>query len=160
MNQTEEMITCCFLGHRKIIETEELKQQLYTIIENFILNEKVGTFLFGSKSQFNNLCYEHVTKLKEKYPHIKRIYVRAEFPQINEDYKSYLLKSYKDTYYPEKVINAGKAVYLQRNCEMIDKSEFCVIYYNEDCLPSNRKSGTKLALDYAVKKNKKIVVVP
>ena len=42
--------TCCFFGHRKINETEELKNRLYEIIENLIVNEKVDTFLFGSKS--------------------------------------------------------------------------------------------------------------
>jgi len=69
--------TCCFLGHRKINENEEITQQLYSIIENLIIEEKVDTFLFGSKSRFNSLCHEQVTKIKEKYPHIKRIYVRA-----------------------------------------------------------------------------------
>ena len=66
--------TCCFFGHRKIDETEELKNNLYEIIENLIVNEKVDTFLFGSKSQFDDLCHKIVTDLKEKYPHIKRIY--------------------------------------------------------------------------------------
>ena len=32
--------TCCFFGHRKIDETEELKYRLYEIIENLIENEK------------------------------------------------------------------------------------------------------------------------
>ena len=145
---------CCFLGQRRIEETEELKQRLYLIIENFILKEKVATFLFGSKSQFNRLCYEQVTKIKAIYPHIKRVYVRAEFLEIDDSYKAYLHENYEDTYYPECVIGAGKAVYLKRNCEMINKSDFCVFYYDEDYLPRNRKSGTKLAFEYAFRKNK------
>ena len=70
--------TCCFLGHRKINETEELKAKLIEMIEIMIEERKVDTFLFGSKSQFNSLCLELVTEIKEKYPHIKRVYVRAE----------------------------------------------------------------------------------
>ena len=54
-------MTCCFLGHREICETEELRTQLSQAIENLILYEKTDTFLFGSKSRFNTLCYELVT---------------------------------------------------------------------------------------------------
>ena len=94
---------------------------------------------------------------KEKYPHIKRIYVRAEFPYISEKYKTYLLNFYDETYCPEKVIGAGKAVYVKRNYEMIDNSRFCIVYYNYENSPISRKSGTKIALDYAMKRNKKII---
>ena len=149
--------TCCFIGHRTISEIEELKSNLFEIIENLITNKNVDTFLFGSKSQFNSLCLKIVTVLKEKYPHIKRIYVRAEYPYINEDYKNYLLESYEDTYYPEKIKNSGKAVYIKRNFEMIDNSQFCIVYYNKENSPSTRKSGTKIALDYAIKQGKKII---
>ena len=151
---------CCFLGHRKIIENKELKQRLYLIIENLISSENIVTFLFASRSQFNGLCYEQVTKLREKYPYIKRVYVRAEFPQINDSYVDYLLTYYEDTYYPEAAIGAGKTVYLKRNFEMINKSDFCVFYYDENNLPSNRKSGTKIALEYAVRRNKNVIILP
>lgn len=151
---------CCFFGHRTINETEELKMQLYNVIERLIIEEKVETFLFGSKSRFDSLCLETVTRIKEKYPHIKRVYVRAEYPNISEEYKSYLLQSYDDTYYPEKLIRAGKAVYVERNYEMIDKSQICVVYYDRTYAPAIRKSGTKIALDYAVMQNKKIIRIP
>ena len=149
--------TCCFFGHRTINETEELKKKLTMIIESLILENRVDTFLFGSKSQFNSLCLETVTQLKEKYPHIKRVYVRAEYPYINDDYKNYLLESYEDTYYPEKILNSGKAVYIKRNFEMIDNSKYCIVYYNKSNSPTTRKSGTKITLDYAIKQGKNII---
>lgn len=149
--------TCCFIGHRTINETEELKSKLIEIIEKLIVDENVDTFLFGSKSQFNSLCLETVTQIKERYPHIKRIYVRAEYTNIDDSYKVYLLESYDDTYFPEKIIGAGKAVYVERNCEMINKSRFCIFYYDEQNTPTTRKSGTKIAFDYAVKKGKQII---
>ena len=149
--------TACFFGHRTINETEELKEQLCETIERLIVDEKVNTFLFGSKSRFNDLCHKQVTKYKEKYPHIKRIYVRAEYPNIDESYKAYLLKEYEDTYYPEKIIGAAKAVYVERNYEMIRNSNFCVVYYDEHNAPATRKSGTKIALDYAMKQGKEII---
>lgn len=148
---------CCFIGHRTINETEELKERLCEIIEKLIVDENVDTFLFGSKSRFNSLCHELVTEIKEKYPHIKRTYVRAEYLNIDDSYKDYLLQHYEDTYYPERIIGAGKAVYVERNCEMIDKSHFCIVYYNEQNAPTTRKSGTKIAVDYAVKQGKRII---
>lgn len=152
-----EMNTCCFFGHRTINETEELRTKLTETIERLITDENVDTFLFGSKSRFDSLCLELVTKIKEKYPHVKRIYVRAEFPVINDGYKAYLLKSYEDTYYPEKLHGSGKAAYVERNYEMINNSRFCIVYYDEGGAPTTRKSGTKIALDYAIRKGRKII---
>ena len=149
--------TCCFFGHRTINETDELRERLREIIEKLIIENSVDTFLFGSKSRFNGLCLELVTKIKEKYPYIKRVYVRAEYPYINEDYKQYLLESYEDTYYPEKILGSGRASYIERNYEMIDNSNYCIVYYDESTAPTIRKSGTKIALDYAIKKGKEII---
>lgn len=161
--------SCCFFGHRKIEHTEKLEKQVYENAEKLILNENVDTFYFGSKSEFNSLCHEVVSELKGKYTHIKRVYVRAEYPYIDEDYQNYLLKDYEDTYFPEKAINAGRASYVKRNQEMIDKSDFCIVYYKENQLPPLRKNsrrnlslyqpkcGTKIAYDYAKKKGKSII---
>ena len=160
--------TCCFFGHRKIDETDELKNNLLKITENLIANEEVDTFLFGSKSEFDSLCLKTVTELKEKYPHIKRIYVRSAFKNIPAWYEESILKHYECTYFPEHVENAGKASYVERNQEMINKSDFCVVYYDENYLPPRRKnskrdlfdyqpeSGTKIALKYAIQKGKHI----
>ena len=70
--------TACFFGHRKIEASDGLKTILYEEIEKLITVDGIVTFLFGSKSQFDNLCYKIVTELKSKYPDIRRIYVRAE----------------------------------------------------------------------------------
>jgi len=149
--------TCCFFGHRTINETDELRTKITEAVERLITEEKVDTFLFGSKSRFNDLCLELVTELKEKYPHVKRIYVRAEFPVINEEYKDYLLKSYDDTYFPEKIIGSGSVAYVERNYEMINQSKYCIVYYDEQNAPTTRKSGTKIALDYALKKGREVI---
>ena len=156
---------CCFFGHRKINETPELTERLESVIESLIKEKAVNIFYFGSKSEFDSLCLKVVTDLKEKYPHIKRIYVRAEFPYIDDSYKKYLLESYEDTYYPEKMINAGRAAYVERNYEMINNSRYCICYYDENYMPPRRKnsrrdltdyqpkSGTRMAFDYANKRN-------
>ena len=152
--------TCCFIGHRKINVTDELKEKLRVVIECLIVDENIDSFLFGSKSQFDDLCWDIVTEIKKKYSHIKRIFVRAEYPYIDESYKAYLLENYEDTYFPKSVLGAGKASYVKRNCEMIDNSRFCIVYYKEDYTPKSRKSGTKIAFAYAEKKKKSIIRFP
>ena len=82
-----------------------------------------------------------------------------------------LLENNEGTYFPEYMENAGRASYVERNQEMINKSDFCIVYYDENYLPPRRKnsrrdlfdyqpkSGTAVAYDYAVKKKKEIVNV-
>jgi len=171
MSGENKQQTCCFIGHRHIERTEELESRVRKIIENLIVDENVDTFLLGSKSEFNDLCKHLLCELKEKYPHIVRIYIRAEFPYIDDDYKKYLLQWCDDTYYPERMIDAGKAVYVERNYEMIEKSDYCVVYFEENYAPAKRKnsrrdlfayqpkSGTKIAYDYAMKKCSKVINV-
>ena len=50
-------------------------------------------------------------------------------------------------------------MYVKRNYEMIDKSDYCIIYYNEKIAPTTRKSGAKIALDYAIKRKKEIFIL-
>jgi len=169
MNKENILYTCCFFGHRKVPEATEIKNRIYEVVEKLIINKNVSIFLFGSKSEFDDLCYKAVTELKEKYPHIKRIYVRAEFQHINDSFKKRLLEKYEDTYYPKHIENSGKASYVERNQEMINNANYCIIYYNKSYIPTKRKnskrdlteyqpkSGTRIAYDFAVKKKKEIV---
>lgn len=150
-------------------ETPELIERLIKELEALIAEKGVNTFYFGSKSQFDELCHRSVTALKEKYPHIKRVYIRAAYPDISDTYKNYLLKSYEDTCFISKMRGAGKASYVERNQEMINRSDFCVVYYDENYAPPKRKSsrrdlryyqpksGTKIAYDYAMKKKRMII---
>lgn len=158
----------CFIGHRKISVEESFKEHLANLIKALISEKDFDTFLFGSRSQFDELCLETVSELKNDYPHIRRIYVRAAYPYI-DNYEKYLLSFYDETYIPDKIAKAGKAAYVERNEYMIDKADCCIFYYNENYLPPLKpatrkrifsfqpKSGTKIAYDYAVQKKKTII---
>lgn len=159
----------CFIGHKYIEKTEALTLLIKnTIIE--LINKGVNTFMFGSMSEFNNLCLDIVTELKKNFPSIKRIYVRSSYPYIDKQYREYLLKFYEETYFPQKIENAGRYSYVERNYEMIDSCDYCVFYFNKNyqpivnqnrknkmLLPKERNSGTKIAYLYAVKHGKKII---
>lgn len=161
----ERVMQVCFIGHRNLEKTEELISLLRETIVTLI-DKGVTTFLFGSKSEFDNLSYKIVTELKSKYPFIKRVYVRSAYPRIDKSYKEYILQYYEETYFPPKLENAGKSSYVERNYEMIDNSTYCVFYYNENyktplnrnkIFPSSSNSGTKIACKYATKKKKIII---
>lgn len=147
-------MTIAFIGHRKIEQNAILVAKVHELIDCFIQNG-ADTFLFGSRSEFNDLCYKAVTKLKEKHKTIRRVYVRGEYEFIGKDYREYLLSMYEDTFFPSAVHNAGVLSYIKRNEVMIDMCDILVVYYNEE-LSCSTKSGTLHAVLYARKEGKSI----
>ncbi len=160
--------SCCFIGHRKIENADQVKEKLTAVISQLI-GQGVTIFYFGSRSEFDDLAWEVVTELKETCQDIKRIYIRSAYAHISDSYKRYLLESYEDTYMPEGVENAVKASYVERNQAMINTSHICVFYYNENYAPPRRKnskrdlsdyqpkSGTKIAFEFVKSKKKDII---
>ena len=157
----------CFIGHRNVNKTEKLYLLLKETIKTLI-NQGATSFFFGSKSNFDNLSWEIVTELKSIFPFLKRIYVRSAYQNIKKFYSDYLLKFYEESYFPKKIEKAGRYSYVERNYEMIDNSDYCIFYYNENYEPEPKiskkayfpqkiKSGTKIAYEYAVNKNKNII---
>ena len=172
-------ITCSFLGHRKIDITKELVDEVKLFIKELIVNLDVTTFLFGSRSQFNDLCHSIVTELKKTYPHVTRVNYtcksescflekdKEKWDEIYSEFLGDLRPPYHDEEYEHKTkYTAGKASYVERNRAMIDDSNYCVFYYDSTYYPmdddnaktiilsTHKKSGTKLAYEYAEKKKK------
>lgn len=172
----------CFIGHRTIVNAEQLKIRLTETVLKLIENG-VDTFLFGSRSDFNSLCWEVVTDIQTQFPNIKRISYNAPHEAAItskeerlkfEKFYSEMLKhevhfaDYDDAVNSQKSIKANKNAYIMRNQDMIDNSDVCVFYYNKDYLPPIRKSsnkflpdyqpksGTAIAYAYAVQKKKEI----
>ncbi len=162
------MKTCCFIGHRNVEKTKALREQVKTTVLALI-NEGTGTFLFGSMSAFDELCLEIVTEIKKEYPEIKRVNFRMRYRDIAGTYERCFLEGYDESVLPNGVDDAGRASYVERNQAMVDASDACVFYYDENYAPKERKysrrnlvcyqpkSGTKLAFEYAIKKKKKII---
>ena len=174
---------CSFFGHRTIEITEELKQKTKEVIENLIINHNVLTFIFGSRSDFNYLCHLIVTELKEKYRDIKRIKYtcRSEacileserekwediYSRLNRQ-KIHVLGVEEEFEHKTKY-TSGRASYIERNQAMINDSDFCVFYYDNNYLPEMRKyskrsigyyqpkSGTALSYVYAKQKRKILI---
>ena len=67
-----------------------------------------------------------------------------------------------ETFFPEGVSGAGYRSYIKRNQAMIDICDILITYYDKGYKPTNRlrisrKSGTGIAFEYAIKKNKRII---
>ena len=158
----------CFIGHRKIECTPELRERLQSILQELI-NNGTTNFIFGDHSAFDSLCYELVTELKEKYPAIKRINFRKDYEDTDDYTMQFLIKGYEASICPKGVGSAGRASYVERNQAMIRESDVCIFYYDENYLPARRrnnrrdlfdyqpKSGTALAFQYAESKKKTII---
>ncbi len=171
----EKHKACSFFGHREISLTEGLKERTKAVIEELIVNRSVRTFLFGSRSEFNTLCHYLVTELREKYSFIKRIsytcksetcILESEREEWEEIYsrlqkKEVFLLGVEEEVEHKTKYTAGKASYVERNQAMIDDSDFCVFYYDEQNLVINNKrkgkSGTAIAYDYAKRKKKVLI---
>ena len=183
MNTSLIYKSCCFIGHRKIIETKELKQRLQNTIEKLINKNNVKTFIFGSRSEFDFLCHQIVSNLMSLYPTIERVIYtcKSELAVLKED-KAELEQMFSTAFkqditlceYEKEIehktkFTSGKASYIERNKAMIDASDYCIFYYDENYKPKKRKhskndvfeyqpnSGTFLAYNYAKQKKKNII---
>ena len=157
------MKACSFFGHRDTPQTDELKQKVRETVEHLIVEEGVDTFLFGSRSKFDELCHIVVTELKEKYPRIQRIaylckHETACLVGVGMDEKRRIKElTGRDVYVPEyedvkksdRVNSAGRASYVERNYWMVDNSDCAVFNLDVSCQVKNRKSGTIIAYLYA-----------
>lgn len=58
------MSSCCFIGHRNAVLSNEQKIKLRQILEKLIKDNHVTQFLFGSKSAFDDICYSKLDNCK------------------------------------------------------------------------------------------------
>ncbi len=170
--------SCCFIGHRKIINEADLTSKLSELIDKLIF-DGVNVFIFGSKSEFNDLCYKIVNSKRVEFPFIKRVLFTCaneacvferEKEELSQSASAIIGKSVEIFGFDEERRfaareRAGKASYLQRNRAMIDDSDVCVFYYKLGCdfsksdktdIYEHKASGAKAAYEYAAKKNKRI----
>ncbi len=85
------MKICCFAGHVRIPNKEELKIKLKKEITNliekncincmFLVSLYVTTFYSGGKGAFDWLCAHTVDELRKDYPFIKSYWVLSYMPE-------------------------------------------------------------------------------
>ena len=149
--------SCSFFGHRKLELTEdektELKIELYIILENLI-KQGCEFFFFGGFGEFDEVCWQIATNLKQKFPDIKRIYCLADENHLRPTKRPKYLKQedYEEFVYFPLEYNYWYSRIYYRNCAMIDQSDIVIFYVEK-----RKESGAYKALEYALRKKKEII---
>jgi len=151
----ESVKICSVFGHRKVNNAYYLKKVLYSLFYEIFYNLRINEVWFGGLSEFDELCWQVVTDLKNKYNlKIERVlclwdarYLRvSKRPKWlkDDDYERLEYLSFFD-YWKNRIFF--------RNRAMIDSSDFLVFYVGDN----KEKSGARSALEYAKKCKKNYI---
>lgn len=151
MSGTEKVCSC--FGHFNVDLTDELKARTSKEIDK-ALADGVRIFLFGGRSDFDDLVYDIVTEKKAQLPQleIKRIFCFALDKQLRKPPTWFQRKEYEGYECPTKDFDWWYTSIYYRNCAMIDQSDL-VLFYAEE----RENSGAYKTYKYAVKSKKKLV---
>ena len=147
--------SCCFTGHRKIQINKNLLTDVLRIeMEKMILNG-VRYFYCGGAMGFDIIAGKKVVELRQKYPNVKLIIaVPCREQSKSFDYNSKLDYDYIISE-ADEVICLSEHYYRgcmhARNRYMVDNSAYCICYLTEN------KGGTFYTVNYAKRKNLKII---
>ena len=143
---TDKEKTALFIGNRDCYQVKEadIERAIINAIEDGIEN-----FLNGGQGYFDQACASVVHRLKERYPQIKSILVipYRDFSIFNDslfDEIVYPFESHTFSYY------TYKSGIPKRNRWLVDHSSVAICYVY-------RSGGASKTLDYAKKKNLKII---
>lgn len=146
---------CSVFGHREVKEVDLLKKSLHFLFYDIINNLGIEEVWFGGLGEFDELCWQVVTDLKNKYNlKIERVLCLWDERHLrvskrpnwlkNGDYERLEYLSFFD-YWKNRIFF--------RNRAMIDCSDFLVFYVGND----KEKSGARTALQYAKKCKKNYI---
>jgi uncharacterized phage-like protein YoqJ len=148
--QAEGKKTCSFFGHGTIYDKDgSLFERLIKEAEQLI-ESGYTEFLLGGYGDFDSLSHKAVNSLKEKYPHIKTVYVQAYYNPKDKNIE-HIRNQYDEIAYPEIEEKSKKFAIVYRNREMIINSDYCIFYVNRSY------GGALQALAYVKRKKKAFV---
>jgi len=166
------MKNCCIIGHRKIENIDKIKEKVEQVYIQLIEEEGVTRFLFGSNGQFNDLAFDMLKKLRgRKIYDVNMVnYLRkGEIGWTHVDEEAYyrvgekppVKRFYDEIVEDDRVMDVGvRRSYVVRNQKMIDDSDICLFYYDRDYeVATGSNSCTRMAYEYAVSQNKKIIII-
>ncbi len=145
--------TCSCFGHTYVDITDDLISRTRKEIDRAI-EDGVRIFLFGGRSDFDDLCYDLVTEKKNSDPrlNIQRVFCFSLDSQFRKPPRWYEKKEYESFECPTKRVNYWYTAIFFRNVAMIDQSDLILF-----CVEQRENSGAYKTYQYAVKTHKKIV---
>lgn len=145
--------TCSCFGHTEVDITDKLRADVKKAVDDAVA-EGFRIFLFGGRSDFDDLVYDIVSDVKAQHTDIdiKRVFC---FPLDRDLYRPprwFQKKQYESLECPPKSFDYWYPSLYYRNCAMIDKSDL-VLFYAEQ----RENSGAYKALEYAQKIHKRLI---
>ena len=145
---------CSFFGHRDVNITDRLYAMTTAEIMRAV---ELGchTFYFGGYGDFDHICHEIVTKIRDENPElkIKRLYCVSQERYLHKSVRYFNRDDYDEIIYlMPSFVGWYRSIYF-RNCAMIDQSDLIIFYAD-----SKEDSGAYKAYKYAKKKRDKKIV--
>lgn len=142
--------TCSCFGHSDVDITDDLRARTRIEIDKAIA-DGVRTFLFGGRSDFDDLCYDIVTEKKNENPqlNIRRVFCFALDNQLRKPPRWFIRKEYEALECPAKTFDYWYTAIYYRNLAMIDQSDLVLFWVEK-----RKNSGAYKTYLYAVKKHK------
>ena len=133
-----------FCGHREVQEPEKVRKWLYKTVEGLI-REGADCFYLGGYGQFDTMAAGVVHELKQKYPHIRSVFV---LPYLDREYDA---SEYDESLYPPLENVPRRYAISKRNEFMVDNADVVVAYVIYGF------GGASKTLQYAERNNKRII---
>lgn len=145
--------TCSCFGHSKVDITDDLTARTRIEIDKAVA-DGVRIFLFGGRSDFDDLCYDLVTEKRnaDSRLNLKRVFCFATERQLRKPPRWFIRKEYDALECPTKHFNYWYTAIYYRNLAMIDQSDLILFW-----VEPRENSGAYKTYRCAVKKHKHIV---
>lgn len=149
--------TVSFFGHRAINNFSYIEEQLENVIVELLYNKEYVEFLVGRNGEFDQLVSSTIRRLKKQY-RAENCYHTLVLPYDMAIYKNNV--SSFESYYDQVDIYESfdkvhfKASILNRNYEMVDRSNLIVFYIEREF------GGAYQTFKYAKTKKKDIIKLP
>ena len=170
LDYAKKIKTCCFTGHRpkalpwgfdeNDLRCIAFKSKVRFTVENLIVEKGYKKFISGMAMGADIICAEIVLMLRNIYPCIKlecavpnRAFTENWAAEDVRRYSSILTRADEIKFVSESRIYSRRDLML-RNIYMVDSSELVIAAYTD-----GKTGGTKNTIDYAVSRNKKVVVI-
>jgi len=142
---------CCFFGHSRLYNTEELQKKLYQTIEKLILENNIKDFWVGNYGAFDRIVAGILNELKKVYS----IRIELIIPYLTREIinnKDFYNRFFDSVFVADIPITTHfKNKIPKTNEYMVDSSEYLICFVNKEW------GGAAKTLKYAEKKNKIII---
>ncbi len=121
--------TCSCFGHTYVEITDELIARTRIEIDRAVA-DGVRIFLFGGRSDFDDLCYCLVTEKRNASPqlNIKRVFCFPLDKQLRKPPRWFIKKEYEALECPTKDFDYWYTAIYYRNLAMIDQSDLVLFW--------------------------------